>query len=98
MTLRVAFFLNAKKDKGATIYNIIHDRTLGLSTQDQTRFTKVVIEPMVKSKWIEKIEYSKRMSVYKITEQGRDAVQHALELQQNNSLVSTLDAFQGLIR
>ena len=97
VTLRVAKFLNSKGEKGATIYNIIHDKSTGLSTQDQTRFTKEIIEPMIDEGWVEKVEYSKRVSILKITSEGKNAMSEAFELYQNNSLIAKLIAFKGLV-
>ena len=99
MVLKVAAYLNGIGDKGATVYNIISaGAKIGLSTQDQTRFTKKIIEPMVKDGWIEKLNYSARVQVYVITEKGASAVSEALQLNKNESLLNTLEAFQDIIR
>jgi len=97
--LKVALYLNSKGDKGATIYNIIDAKQkIGLSTQDQTRFTKKIMIPMEKDGWVKMREYSERNKVYVITEKGKSAVADALELRKDGSLLSTLEAFRDLVR
>jgi len=97
--LKVALYLNSKGDDGATIYNIISAKTkIGLSVQDQTRFTNKIMIPMEKDGWVKMREYSKRQKVYVITEKGKSAITDVLELRKDDSLLSTLDAFRDLIQ
>lgn len=96
--LIVASYLVSKRDEGATVYNIIKNKEVGLSIQDQTRFTKIIMNPMEKNGWVKRITYSQRVSVYKITEKGEAAVSEALRLRSEGNLLSTLEAFQGMVR
>ena len=97
--LKVAIYLNSKGDDGTTIYNIISAKTkIGLSVQDQTRFTNKIMIPMEKDGWVKMREYSKRQKVYVITEKGKSAITDVLELRKDESLLSTLDAFRDLIQ
>ena len=99
MVIKVAAYLLQKGNDGATIYNIISaGAKIGLSTQDQTRFTKKIMEPMEKDGWISKRKYSARNQVYVITDKGGSAVSDALQLHKNESLLNTLEAFQDIIR
>ncbi|MCH7648072.1 MAG: hypothetical protein IIA83_05655 [Thaumarchaeota archaeon] len=97
VVLRVATFLNEKGGDGATIYEIIHNRNIGLSSQDQTRFTKVIMEPMAKNGWIKRIVHSKKVVVYRITEKGSSAVSDAFKLHSNGSLLASLESFSDLV-
>lgn len=97
--LRVAQYLVTKDEEGATIYNIISAKSqIGLSSQDQTRFTKKIMEPMEKDGWIKKRTYSKRTQVYVITEKGKSAISEALRLKHDGNLLSSLEAFNDIIR
>ena len=74
-TLKVALYLNSKGNDGATIYNIISAKTkIGLSVQDQTRFTNKIMSPMEKDGWVKMRKYSERQKVYVITEKGKSAI------------------------
>ena len=95
--LRVALYLNKKGEDGATIYNIIHNHNIGLSTQDQTRFTKVIMEPMVKTGWVKRIVHSKKVVVYRITEKGSSAVSDAFKLHSDGSLLASLESFSDSV-
>ena len=96
--LRVAAYLSPKED-GATIYNIISERgVIGLSKQDQTRFTEKIMNSMERDGWIKKVSYSTRVSVYFITEKGKSAVSDALQLRSDGSLLATLEAFRDLVQ
>ena len=95
--LRVASYLMSKED-GATVYNIISERgVIGLSKQDQTRFTEIIMNTMERDGWIKKVSYSARVSVYFITEKGKSAVSDALQLRSDESLLSTLEAFRDIV-
>lgn len=96
--LIVASYLTSRGEEGATIYNIIKNKEIGLSSQDQTRFTKIIMNSMEKDGWIKKITYSPRVSIYKITEKGKSAVHEALRLRSEGNLLSTLETFEGLVR
>lgn len=97
--LRVATYLMTKGDEGASIGNIISAKAgIGLSSQDQTLFTEEIMKPMKKDGWVKERKYSDRFKVYVITEKGKSAISEALKLRQNGSLLSTLEAFQGIVR
>ena len=97
--LKVALYLNSKGNDGATIYNINSAKTkIGLSVQDQTRFTNKIMSPMEKDGWVKMRKYSERQKVYVITEKGKSAIADVLELRKYNSLLSTLEAFRDLIQ
>jgi len=96
--LIVATYLVSKRDVGATVYNIIKNREVGLSSQDQSRFTEIIMNPMEKNGWVKRTTYSPRVSIYKITENGEAAVSEALRLRSEGNLLSTLEAFQGITR
>jgi len=97
--LRVATYLITKGDEGASIGNIISVKAdIGLSSQDQTLFTEEIMKLMKKDGWVKERKYSARFKVYVITEKGSSAVQDALKLRQDGSLLCRLEAFQGLVR
>lgn len=97
--LKVALYLVSQGEKGATIYNMISAKSqIGISTQDQTRFTNKIMIPMEKDGWVEKREYSERNKVYVITEKGQSAVTDALNLRKEDSLLSKLEAFRDLVQ
>ncbi len=97
--LKVASYLVSKGEEGATIYNIISAKSkIGLSTQDQTRFTKKIMIPMENDGWVTKREYSAKVQVYVITGKGQSAVADALNLRKDDSLLSTLEAFRDLVQ
>lgn len=99
IVLKVASYLVSKGEEGATIYNIISAKAkIGISSQDQTRFTKTIIEPMEKDGWIKKRMYSKRVQVYVITEKGKSTHSEVLQLRKNESLLSTLECFRDIVR
>lgn len=92
-------YLNSKGDDGATIYNIISAKTtIGLNTQDQTRFTKKIMIPMERDGWVKMRKYSERNKVFVITEKGKSAINELLELRKNDSLLSKLESFRDLIQ
>ena len=95
--LRVAAYL-IPKEEGATVYNIISERgVIGLSKQDQTRFTEIIMNTMERDGWVKKVSYSARVSVYFITEKGKSAVSDALQLRSDESLLATLEAFRDIV-
>jgi len=97
--LLVASYLVGKGDDGATIGNIISVKANIVSTsQDQTLFTKTIMEPMERDGWVKKRKYGARMQVYVITEKGKSAVSDAHKLRQDGSLLSTLEAFRGFVK
>jgi len=97
--LKVAMYLNSKGDDGATIYNIISAKTtIGLNSQDQTRFTKNIMIPMEREGWVTMRVHSERNKVYVISEKGKYAINELLELRKNDSLLSKLESFRDLVR
>lgn len=92
--LSTALYLSSKQKDGASIYMIL--READLTKQDQTKFTNEIMIPMEKDGWVEKITYSPRQSVYKITEKGQSAITAAKKLCSENNLLSKLEAFREL--
>ncbi|TSA16018.1 MAG: hypothetical protein D4R72_07735 [Nitrosopumilales archaeon] len=90
--LSTALYLSSKPKDGASIYMIL--REANLTKQDQSKFTKEIMIPMQKDGWIEKITYSPRQSVYKITEKGQSALFAAKKLCSEHDLLSKLEAFR----
>jgi len=92
--MKVVNFL-LTKEEGAARHEI--SKKSKIKTQADDVF-KVILDEMVEMKWIEKknVSYAGGMTVYTITEEGKQVLIEARNLIHNKHPLSLLDAFDGI--